>query len=827
MARPKQLVVINDFSSGEIDLDLKRGSDSVTMTGGRQMSNWRVLNSRKKANRPGRTALFPASGRIDEILMSPGNIFYLAFSAGALSVYNAAGTQVFTQGGMPWDLATVPAIVWAQTPDPELAIYICYADGAPNNVPIILTWDGVSQTSTWTFNYFAETVELFGQKDTPFYRIAPQGITLQPSATTGTVNITFSSPVLKAGMRGTRLEYCGSQLQIASISTGETGTAIVMEPLPPGQSFTASSLNGSISIGQEIIGETTGAKGVVVGVGAGGNQQILTMSIPQNNAEVGETITGATSGATAVVSSVPVNGGNTIIVTLFTSTRFIVGEVVNVTGGGNDGTTTAVSSSASYVVQVIPTTSDDIILFGNETVVGPGGSAVMSGAPTTIAPQAVSVWDQEVMNTYWGYPTSVFVDQGRLGFCNFPSVPSGIAWSELGLYGNFFVSSFAVVTADSAIFELAPGKSQVLYVQPGMESSEFVFCDNAIYYIPISQAQPLEPGSVAFTLMSTEGCYPVEPQPAEQTILYLKAGGLQVGAVQAPGAYYRPFVIDAVAEYHQHLFTASTPIAIAIPSASEQFQELYAYILMANGTIVMGRYAIRNGLLDVGPEGKPKIGWLPWSGAGGVQWISAQGADLIFVSYYPTGSNLTVVEKLDATQYLDCAIPVNNLPAAFTPPSGKGPLYEFPGPNASVYLIDQGTLFLGTYQVDANGWIIPQNQEGENLASTELIAGQPWVAVYEPFIPDAGAGPDQRQRTLRRKLVRAAISVENSTGFLYVGNRVPPYPQGATNPAGPAPLEEYTYRFRYAGSYFDPRAVLEKDAPGPLTVLEHAIEITI
>src|SRR5581483_6786430 len=247
----------------------------------------------------------------------------------------------------------------------------------------------------------------------------------------------------------------------------------------------------------------------------------------------------------------------------------------------------------------------------------------------------VSDWDDEVMNLYRGYPTSCFYDQNRLGLCNFPSVPSGIAWSGIGLPLDFYIGALP----NNAIFEPAPGKSHVLFVQPGMESSEFVFCDNAVYYIPITAANPLVPGSVAFNLLSEQGCLAnVKPQPAEQTILYVKAGGTQVGAVQAPGAYYRPYVVDNVSEFHSHLFTASSAIAIAIPSAPKQFEELYAYILLANGSLVIGKYAIRNGLLDAGPEGKPKIGWLPWTGAGTVEWASASESEVILTtSYAPNG----------------------------------------------------------------------------------------------------------------------------------------------------------------------------------------------
>ncbi len=818
MAIPKQLIVINDFSSGEVDVEMKRGADSVTATGGRQMSNWRVLNSRKKANRPGRSALFLESGRVEEVLISPGNKFFLAFGSGYLRVYNASGAQVFatTVKGdgvtpIPWSAQSAQKLTYAIA-SWSLSVYIAYADGFPNNVPQVLTWDGVSQTSTWTLATFAPTIEASGQKRTLFYRLSPQNITMQPSATTGNINITFSANVLEAGMVGAYMTFCDREILITGVSSGTSGTATVIEPLPPAQQLAVTSQSGTFNIGDLLIGANSGANGIVT---SNASQQQILFGGPPNFA-VGQTLTGETSGATGIVlSASPYD--DLCTVSLLTGTAFVANEEIS------NGTTSKISASVSktdLIVQVVPSTDEGTTIFiANEDVAGPSGTATISTV-TTEAPQAVSVWDDEVMNSYRGYPTSVFYDQGRLGFCNFGAIPNAIAWSAIELPTDFYLDASS---ADNAIMEQAPGKSQVLYVQPGMESSEFVFCDNAVYYIPISQTYPLEPGSVSFNLLSEEGCYPVQPQPAEQTILYMKAGGLQVGAVQAPGAYYRPFIVDVVAEFHTHLFTASAPVAIAIPAASVQFQELYAYILLANGSLVIGRYAMREGLLDVGPEGKPKIGWLPWTGVGNVSWISACEADVIFTSAY---NGISVVEKLDDTQYLDAAVSVNNLPAPMAPPDGKGPLFNFPGPNSAVFLIDLGTRFMGTYQVDGNGFIVPQNQGGENLNSAQLIAGQPWTAVFEPFIPDAGMGEDQRQRTRRRKIVRAAISVENSTGFVYAATRVPAYFVG-DNAEVAAPLRENTYRFRYPGRFFDPRVVLEKDTPGPLTVLEHAIEVTI
>jgi hypothetical protein len=773
MAIPKITGAQRDFSAGEVDVALKRADELLAMkAGARQMANLRIQNAKTVTNRPGRSAMFVETGRVEQVLMSPGNAFYLAFGNGYLRVYNTAGTKVFESflrgdgsSAIPWNSTNWIGVTWAVK---NLSIYIAYTAGQPQNIPQVLTWDGVSQTSTWTLATYNEIITVGGQKRTPFYRISPPNITMQPSGVTGAITIVFSAPVLSASLIGTRMSYTGRQLTITGVTNSTTGTATVNEQLFGSETLPfASSPVGIFNIGDVVVGSISGAKGIVC--------------------------------------------------------------VVNV---GNIG------------VQLI---QPGLTFLSTDTVVGPGGGLAMSGGASPGAPGAITVWNDEVINSVRGYPQSVTADQGRLIWTNIPAVPGAIVWSTIGIATDIWVDpAVAVVSTASAIFEIAPGKSQVLYVVAGMESSEFIFCDNAIYFIPITVQNPLVPGSVGFTELAAHGIYPyVQPRRTAQTIVYMKAGGATVGAVQAPGAYNRPFIIDNISDFYSHLFKGRTPVAIAIPSATTQFEETYIYILLSDGSLVVGKYMMKNGLIEAGPDGKISVGWVPWNGVGTIEWASSLDAQVLFCTLYslPGSAPKSFVEKLDNTQYLDCAVSVNNLPAPLQPSGGLGSLWFVAG--GSVTLMDQVTRMMGTYQIDALGNIVPQNNAGENLLSASLIAGQPWTATLEPFVPDAQPGNSVGQRMFKRRVSRMAVYVSQSSGFLMARlfsgpltqtspalgtimntNRVPAYNQD-DDATQPPPLREEADRWRPIGRSYDPRVAVIKDTPGPLIIHEIGIEASI
>jgi hypothetical protein len=762
-----------DFSYGEVDVTLKRADNHPARKAGlRQMANARLLNSGGLQDRPGRAAVFPIpdGDRVEELVMSPGNTFKFVFGNGSIYIKDSTGVQVrkITQKGdgnpLPWTIDQVNLIVYAQL---GLSVYLTF----PGMRPQVISWDGVNPTG-WSIAMFTELV-VGNQKRTFFYRISPQNITIVPSSQTGVVAVNASVPIFTAAHVGTRIRYINRQMLITNVPgpyPSLTCGALVEEALPGHQTLTfVADPTLIFSVGDVVRGTATGSVGQVFGVSSGPNAVTIQL----------------------------LNTNSSPVATL--------GFIPSETPGGSLAFTTA------------------------DTLVGQGGSMPVASAGLIDVPAPTTIWDEEVMNDMRGYPASCFVDQFRLGFCDFPAVPNGIGWSAINSPTDIYVGG--PTAPNGAIFEVAPNKVRVQHVVPGPEGSEFVFCDHKLFYIKIDTANPLIPGSVGFQLLSGDGAARVQPRVAQDVIFYVNAGGNSVMAVTAPGAYYRPFSTINLTEFHSRLF--SSIVALAAPNADGSFNERYVYALNANGTSACGKYRVDDGKLSA-------MGWGPWSGVGSLRWIAATNADVLFTTSY---FGEKICEVLDDSQYLDGAVFVNAMPPAFTPPPGMGPLWWLASQTTS--LMDQSTRSMGTYDVDANGNIVPQGNAGENLLAPTLVAGEPWSMMIEPFAPAAQPGSDIMQRINKRQISRFAVWVEESTGFvlarLFSGTRTRTSPTPGTvvsqtrfsayrqddDPTLP-PLERETVEaITPSGTDYDPRAALIKDTPGPLQLLEIAIEVSV
>ncbi len=734
MTAPKQIVRLRDLSGGEMVAHAKRRDDEPSVRAAcRTLRNVRILSSGAVEQRPGRTALFQAE-RTDEVRMSPDATYRLCFGEGTLRIRNSAGTSVALESTYDWTSETLDQIVWKEINNDVVITY-------PGQRPKIARWDG---DVTWTFLDWRAYITEGNQKRVPFARISPKNVSMSVGGRTGTIPISFDDNVLFDGHVGTRMRFVNRQIEILSVLSGSSGTAVVMEPLP--------------------------------------GSQILTFATAPNVVYTpGEVVTGSVTGARAYVSE---TSGSTITVQLITTASSL-------------GTTGSFENS--NIGSVAFTTAD--------SVVGPGGGLTPSGVAALSDPVAVPLWDEEVFNEHQGWPQSVNVDQGRLIFCDFPAVPEGIGWSAALAPDDFYPGP----DPTDAIFETAPRKARVYHVAAGAD--EFAMTDRGVYYIPISEANPLRPGSVAFRRIPGPSSSAVRPVETAQGTVYVNNGLNRVLAITGTGQTALPWVIRPVSDLHSHLFAGLRCLALEEGDGDPPDELVYA--VNADGTVAVGRYQ----------SGKEWVGWGLWDSVGEVTWVSALGANVLFSVDYAAG---VLCERVDATQWLDAAAVYNAVPTPLAPAAGKSVYWYISGETADAM---DGRRYLGERTILTSGAV--DAQPGETF--TDETFGLGFDITIEPFIPHVQGGQSLGQTMKPRNISAGAVAVQNSTGFRVeyykpfeqtwtLAKDRAPYMGGENQEAEP-PLREEAVGFTAPGSDHDPRIRVVKDFPGPLRVLEIGVEI--
>jgi hypothetical protein len=299
MSIQEQIIRQRDFSSGAIDPDALRRDDvdalKFAIREGRNLTN---THTGGLIRRPGRRFLFEDVGIIMDFKPFDDVAYRVVFIDGGVKVRTEDGALVASLVA-PWTAADLDDLVFE-----------------PMDNEIFIAWSGQTQvikiaegTYAWTITPYSFAVGLNGAIRMPFFRFeASQNITLFPSGTSGTINVTFSAPVLSPQHVGVLFRYAGRQIRIASVLSSTFGTATVVESLPTAQRVTVA--NGSaFSIGQVVETDTTNAKAEVVSV-AGNDVTIVPvelLTIPV----VGESLVSPTG--SAKISAVTAVGTASIV----------------------------------------------------------------------------------------------------------------------------------------------------------------------------------------------------------------------------------------------------------------------------------------------------------------------------------------------------------------------------------------------------------------------------------------------------------------------------------------------------------------------------------
>ncbi|PVE25432.1 hypothetical protein DC522_05930 [Microvirga sp. KLBC 81] len=244
-----------DFSAGQLDpTALRRDDTDIMQAGLRTARNVRLLNTGAIARRPGRRLLFATTGITERIRPAANEYWYMTFEPGRVIFRSVGLAESATFSDMPW------AASWLK----DLRF-----DVSGGNVivthqkmrPRVFSYDPVARV--WSSAQFTFAVDATGARREPFHQyFSGSGITMKPSARTGTITLTFSKPVLSSGHVGVRFRYAERQVQITAVNSSTVATATVIEQLPPTINIEVDNVRG-LQVGDVIEGLISGAKGQV------------------------------------------------------------------------------------------------------------------------------------------------------------------------------------------------------------------------------------------------------------------------------------------------------------------------------------------------------------------------------------------------------------------------------------------------------------------------------------------------------------------------------------------------------------------------------------
>ncbi|CAA7613101.1 conserved hypothetical protein [Candidatus Terasakiella magnetica] len=214
-------VTKTSFTAGELDPEIMGRGDLVAFANGaRRLRNVIIAPTGGVRRRPGLRYLDTARGpgRLIAFEFNTQQTYLMVVTDGHLDIY---ADDIRVGGlGTPWTQAQIAQLAWTQSADTLLVVH-------PDVPPQKITRTGASSWSLQPWAFY----EADGVIAVPHHKFADAAVTLTPSAVTGTITLTASTPVFDGGEVGLRFRIDGKQVLITAVNSSIQAVATVKETL--------------------------------------------------------------------------------------------------------------------------------------------------------------------------------------------------------------------------------------------------------------------------------------------------------------------------------------------------------------------------------------------------------------------------------------------------------------------------------------------------------------------------------------------------------------------------------------------------------------------
>lgn len=211
-----------NFTAGEVSFDmLGRGDLAAYANGAMKLRNVFIAPVGGVSRRPGLRHVDAAQGpgRLVAFEFNTEQTYLLVFTAGRVDVYADGIHQ--THFAAPWTEAQIAQLNWTQTADTLLVVH-------PEVEPRKITRKSHTEWTIATWSFY-EQDSVIRQ---PYHKFADEAVTLQPSATSGTITLTASADLFVSGHVGLRFRVQNAEVAITAVASATSATAEVKANLP-------------------------------------------------------------------------------------------------------------------------------------------------------------------------------------------------------------------------------------------------------------------------------------------------------------------------------------------------------------------------------------------------------------------------------------------------------------------------------------------------------------------------------------------------------------------------------------------------------------------
>ena len=443
-------------------------------------------------------------------------IFFINPTTGALSLATTL-TQDINSNALQWDQAYLHEMTYAQGGD---VLFLCHNTFMCQQ--LIRTGLNSFQVEQFNFQLQAGGARLYQ----PYYAFQATGVTLDPSAVTGTgITITtsanyFDTTGSQSGGNypdskhvGVSLLYHDAEINITSVQSATQATGNVVDEL-------------FVQLDPNAIRTIDGSSTIVIthiNHGMAANDSI--------------TIRNAT--AVGGINAAQINGLRTI------------SKIIN----ENEYTVT-VGSAAN--------TSED----------GGGVIEIVTHAPT-------QQWMEQSYSSLRGYPAAVGFHENRLWFGGTLSQPDTVWASKSGLYYNFDIGD----AADDDSLELVMSIGEVASIHHFVSNRDIhIFTAGSEFYIPTFENQPITPTNARVKRQTSFGATYVRPQPFYGATIFGQIGGKMIRQFVYDDSE-QAYKADPISLLSSHLI--SDPVQMCVISGAVNTAESFVFVQNYTGEIAV------------------------------------------------------------------------------------------------------------------------------------------------------------------------------------------------------------------------------------------------